>query len=128
MYLERGGGLRSAVHGDAFIGRVSITRTGATLRWRDRSFQSLKGGGYKANCFEVETGERWWISGCRQDGRHALYPRVVTIDDDVAEAYWREIRGQPERATERSFRSEGKHARSGRRGQGKVGAERPGHR
>jgi hypothetical protein len=99
-----------------------MTRTGATLRWRGRSFQSLKGAGYKANYFEVETG------GCRQDGRDALYPRVVTIDDDVAEAYWSEIRGRPERTAERSFRSEGKHARSGRRGQGKDGADRPGHR
>ncbi len=128
MYLERKVGVRGALEGDAFIGRVTTNRTGATLRWRGRAFRSLKGSGYKANYYDVATGERWWISGCRRDGDDALYPLIVAIDDDVREAYWREVRGAPARVHESSFRSEGKHTKSGRRGGGKDGAERPGRR
>jgi hypothetical protein len=128
MYLERKVGVRSAHEGAAFIGRVAINRTGATLRWRGRAFQSLKGMGYKANYYDVETGERWWISGCRRDGDDALYPLIVAIDEDVREAYWRDVRSAPSRSHEATFRSEGKHTQSGSRGGGKEGAERPGRR
>lgn len=128
LYLERKIGVRGAHEGDAFIGEVTTTRTGATLRWGGRSFRSLKGSGFKANYFEVETGVRWWISGCRRDGHDALYPLIVAIDEEVRERYWREVRGEPGRVHERSFRSEGKHTQSGPRSGGKHGAERPHHR
>lgn len=100
MYLERKVGVRGAMEGDAFIGAVTATRTGATLRWQGREFQSLKGSGYKRNYFEVGTGIGWWISGCRQDGNDALYPLIVAIDDEVREAYWRDVRGEPSRIDE----------------------------
>jgi len=60
----------------------------------------LKGHGFKANYFDVETGEHFWISGCRADGADDLYGKSVPvpIDDDVRDEYWREIRGLPERS------------------------------
>ena len=66
-------------------------------------FRSLKGGGFKANYFDAETGAEFWISGCRKDGTDRLYgERVpVEIDDEVREEYWTVIRGQPERAGEK---------------------------
>jgi hypothetical protein len=47
---------------------------------------------------DIETGDEYWISGCKRDGRDRLYgERVpVEIDDDAREEYWTEIRGQPE--------------------------------
>jgi hypothetical protein len=45
----------------------------------------------------VETGEEFWISGPRKDGQDRLYPestQAVEVDADVAEEYWRDIRGQ----------------------------------
>jgi len=57
----------------------------------------LNGSGFKANYFDVETGERFWISGPRKDGQDRLYSdssALVEIDPDVAEEYWREIRGE----------------------------------
>ncbi len=99
MYLEdKSGGLT----GPARIGRVAFSKSGRTLFYRGRSFRSLKGAGFKANYYDVETGEEFWISGPRRDGADRLYgePVAVEIDDDVREEYWTEIRGRPSRAAE----------------------------
>ena len=105
MYLEnKSGGLS----GPARIGLVRFSQTGRTLYYGGRAFRSLKGG-YKANYYDVETGEPWWISGCKKDGGDTLYGGVVGIDEDVREAYWRDIRGLPHRAHEASVREGGKY-------------------
>jgi hypothetical protein len=111
MYIEcKGGGYRedqfgnikvredAGLHGFARIGRVTFTRTGATLHYRGKSFQSLKGHGFKANYDDLETGEQYWISGPRKDGTDRLYKSdwPVEIDEDVREEYWTEIRKMPE--------------------------------
>jgi hypothetical protein len=92
MYIEsKSGGLT----GPARIGRVTFSKTGATLSYRGQSFRSLKGHGFKSNYYDVETGDHYWISGPRRDGRDALYPTHVApeIDEDVREEYLRDIRG-----------------------------------
>jgi hypothetical protein len=91
---SKGGGL----HGSARIGRITFSRTGATLHYGDKSFQSLKGSGFKANYFDVESGEQYWISGPRRDGTDRLYKSndPVEIDEDVREEYWTKIRENPE--------------------------------
>jgi len=92
MYIEdKSGGLV----GQCRIGRVHFSNTGATLTYAGRSFQSLKGVGFKANYFDVESGDYFWISGPRRDGADGLYGRITEsrdVDDDVAEEYWRKIR------------------------------------
>jgi len=95
MYIEC---KDNTLDGPARIGRVTFTRTGATLRYKDQSFQSQKGSGFKSNYFELETGKEFWISGPRKDGQDRLYGvgLPVEIDDDVREEYWTEIRKQPE--------------------------------
>ena len=94
MYIE----LKAEPNGPARIGRVEFSKTGRTLTYRGRSFQSLKGAASKANYFDVESGEHYWISGPRKDGADRLYAssKPVQIDDDVREEYWTVIRGQPE--------------------------------
>ncbi|HSH60635.1 MAG TPA: hypothetical protein VK988_13545 [Acidimicrobiales bacterium] len=102
MYIEsKAGGLT----GPARIGRVTFSKTGRTVYYRRRSFRSLKGSGFKANYYDVESGEAYWISGPKKDGSDRLYgERVpVEIDDDVREEYWRTVRGQPDRAGEVIF-------------------------
>lgn len=92
MYIEdKSGGLI----GPARIGRVTFSKTGRTLYYRGRSFQSLKGG-YKSNFFDTETGSLFWISGPKRDGTDRLYgERIpIEIDQDVREEYWRETRGR----------------------------------
>ena len=93
MYIERKAG---ELTGTARIGRVTYSKTGATIYYRGMEFQSLKGAGFKANYFEVNTHEEYWISGPRKDGRDALYATNIPteIDDDVAVEYWTKIRGR----------------------------------
>ncbi|HKE72794.1 MAG TPA: hypothetical protein VKB57_04230, partial [Acidimicrobiales bacterium] len=88
--------------GPARIGRVTFSKTGSTVRYRGRTFRSLKGLGFKSNYRDVETGEQYWISGPRGDGADRLYGEraPVEIDEDVRAEYWREIRGHPERIHE----------------------------
>src|SRR4051812_38525208 len=96
MYIESKG---DDLIGPARIGRVSFSKTGRTLYYSGKTFQSLKGTGFKANYYDVETGEEYWITGPRRDGADRLYgERVpVEIDEDVREEYWREIRRAPSR-------------------------------
>lgn len=110
MYIEcKGGGFETSkfgyqqlssagLHGSARIGRVTFSRTSATLHYGGRSFQSLKGYGFKTNYYDVDSGEQYWISGPRRDGTDRLYKSdwAVQIDEDVREEYWTEIRKRPE--------------------------------
>ena len=93
MYIEdKSGGLE----GPARIGRMYFSKTGKTLYYNGRRFQSLKGAGYKANYFDVLTGEEFWISGPRKDQNDRLYGGIdgVLIDDDVKDEYMQYLRGQ----------------------------------
>ena len=86
MYVERKVG---SLDGSARIGRVFFSRSGSTLYYRGQRFRSLKGGGFKANSFDVATGEHYWISGPRRDQNDRLHGgnRGVVIDDDVRVEY-----------------------------------------
>jgi len=102
MYIEsKAGGL----NGPARIGRVAFNKTGRTLSYKDQSFQSLKGRGFKANYRDIGTGDEYWISGPHRDGLDRLYGKsalVVEIDADVREEYWTEIRKKPELKSQRT--------------------------
>ena len=63
------------LNGPAWIGRVTFSKSGASVTYRGRTFQRLGGRGFKANYFDVESGDHFWISGPRQDGRDRLYPQ-----------------------------------------------------
>lgn len=91
MYIEQKAG---NLVGPARIGRVRFSRTGKMLYYRNQRFQSLKGMGFKANYYDVDTGDEYWISGCRKDGCDRLYGErlPIEIDEDVREEYWTQIR------------------------------------
>jgi hypothetical protein len=106
MYLEcKDNGLV----GPARIGRVEFSKSGKSIHYKGKTFQTLKGHGFKANYFDTETGEHYWISGCRKDGVNALYSTDVEIDEGVLEEYWVEIRGLPENRHISKFRAKGKY-------------------
>lgn len=90
MYIEN---KAEGLTGPARIGRVTFSKTGLTIYYRGKGFQSLKGRGFKANYFDVATREQYWISGPRRDGKDALYATNIQpeIDEDVREEYsnWR---------------------------------------
>lgn len=111
MYIEDKEGVAALA---ARIGKVFLSKTGKTLKYGGREFQSLKGSGFKANYFEVETGGHYWISGCRKDGNDSLYKTTVFVDEDIRKDYWTDIRGMPERQNQESFTSTGKHQAGGK--------------
>ena len=92
MYIEN---KADGLEGPARIGRVFYSKTGKTLYYNGLKFQSLKGQGFKANYFETDSGDEYWISGPRKDEDNRLYGgnRGVEIDDDVREEYQALISG-----------------------------------
>lgn len=86
MYIED---KSKGIEGEARIGRVFFSKTGKTLYYRGRKFQSLKGSGFKSNYFDIDTGDEFWISGPRKDKNDRLYGgnQGVEIDEDVKEEY-----------------------------------------
>lgn len=86
MYIEN---KSNGLEGEARIGRVYFSKSGKTLYYRGKKFRSLKGSGFKANYFEVESGNHYWISGPRRNRSDRLYGgnQGVEVDDDVKEEY-----------------------------------------
>jgi hypothetical protein len=101
MYIES---KASGLSGPARIGRVTFSKSGKTVYYRGRAYQTLSGQGFKANFFDTETGEHFWISGPRRDGADRLYGGAVPveIDDDVRTEYWTAIRRLPHRISDSS--------------------------
>ncbi len=95
MYIEYKG---ENLTGGARIGRVNFSKTMKSLRYNGKLFLSLKGSGFKSNFYDEDTGEEYWISGCKKDGTDRLYNEIspIYIDADVQEEYWAEIRNMPE--------------------------------
>jgi hypothetical protein len=91
MFIEYKG---KGLIGDARIGRVTFSKTGKSVHYNGKTFQTLSGTGFKANYFDVGTGEYYWISGCKKDGSDKLYGErtPVYIDEDARVEYWTEIR------------------------------------
>jgi hypothetical protein len=90
MYIE------NKETGEAKIGRVTFSKTGKTIYYSGSSFLSSKGHGVSGNYFDLESGEEYWISGCKKNGKDAHWaePANVSIDDDVKKEYWVKIRGK----------------------------------
>jgi hypothetical protein len=95
MYIES---KADSLNGPARIGRVTFSRTRKTVYYKGHAFYSLKGSGFKANYRNKQTGEEYWISGPRRDGRDRLYVSniPVEIDEDVREEYWTQVRKRPD--------------------------------
>lgn len=102
MYIED---KSQGLVGDAVIGRVTFSKTGRSVHYKGRTFQSLSGRGFKANYFDVDSGAYFWISGCRKDGADRLYNGgpPVFVDEDVREEYWSLIRGLPQMKDKASY-------------------------
>jgi hypothetical protein len=94
MFIEHKG---QELTGLAKIGRVTFSKTGKTISYGGRQFQSLKGRGFKSNFYDIESGEEYWISGCHKNGDDRLYGErlPIIIDEDVREEYWITIRNAP---------------------------------
>ena len=106
MYIENKSAQpqgQKGVVGPARIGRVTFSKTGKSLYYRGKTFQSLKGNGFKANYYDVDSGGQYWISGPKKNGADGLYgPRQTPIDEDVREEYWTLIRKKTDKKSQKS--------------------------
>jgi hypothetical protein len=107
MYIEN---KSEGLIGPARIGRVTFSKSGKSIIYRGTEFGSLKGTGFKANFWNQQTGEQYWISGCKKDGLDSLYANKIEIDEDVREEYWVTIRNRPDLKNKASFKSVGKYS------------------
>jgi len=106
MWIEQKG---DQIVGPARIGWAEVKDRGKRIDYRGKTYRSLRGAGFKANFYEVESREQYWISGCRKDGHDALYNTEAEIDDDALEEYWVEVRNLPQNIHLRRFRASGKN-------------------
>ncbi|HLX46409.1 MAG TPA: hypothetical protein VKR43_23340 [Bryobacteraceae bacterium] len=95
MYIES---KAESLNGPATIGRVTFSKTGSTLYYKDREFLKVGKSGYKYNYIDTNSREEYWISGPRRDGKDRLYVsnQPVDIDEDVRGEYWTQIRRRPD--------------------------------
>lgn len=107
MWIEHKVG--DGLAGPARIGWVKVLDNGKRLDYGGRTFRTLRGRGFKSNYYEIETNDEYWISGCRKDGRDALYNTSVEIDEEALEEYWVNIRKQPENLSIRKMYAVGKY-------------------
>lgn len=105
MYIElKSDGLR----GEGRIGRVTASKTGKTLYYKNRTLMPARGMPLKANYFDQDSQEDFWVSRPKKDGNDSIFPSQINIDEDVREEYWLVIRKKPESVGETQFRSIGK--------------------
>ena len=99
------------LRGIGCIACVECSKTGKTLYWNGRTLIPLGGFAFKANYYDEETFEEFWISNPRQDGSDSLFPTTITIEDGVREQYWLKIRRDSSSLSKTSYKSAGKTKR-----------------
>jgi hypothetical protein len=100
MYVEYKG---NELAGEGRIGLVELSKSKRSYKYDGKELLKVRDG-YKYNCIDTETSERYWVSGPRRDGQDRLYGGIVYIDPDVREEYWTTIRNKPEDKSKSSFR------------------------
>ena len=104
MYIElKTDGLR----GEGRIGRVEFSKSGKTLYYKGRKLIKASAP-LKANYFDEETLEDFWISNPKKDGQDSLFPATIEIDQDAKSEYWCAIRNLPGQQNLSSYKSPGK--------------------
>lgn len=75
--------------GPAWIGWVRTSKSGQTVYFHGRALQRSGGQGIAGNHFDVETGEEYWVSGVKKDGRdrHGAGSGKVLVERSAVEAY-----------------------------------------
>jgi hypothetical protein len=86
------------------IGWVETSKAGRSFYYQGMRLLKTKSG-YKYNCIDVETGDHYWVSGPKKNGKDTLHGGMVEIDDDARVEYWTSIRGAPELSKHARFRA-----------------------
>jgi hypothetical protein len=94
-YIELKSGF--ADNGTAWIGLVSFSKSGKTIYFDGKAFQSLNGTGISGNFFDLESGDEYWISGVKKDmtDRHKFGGGKIYVEKRILSDYLQTI-GKPE--------------------------------
>ncbi|WP_200975403.1 hypothetical protein [Echinicola sp. 20G] len=86
-YLELKSGFSD--NGPAWIGMVSFSKSGKTIYFDGKAFQSLNGTGISANYFDIESGNEYWISGVKRDmsDRHKFGGGKIYVEKRILNDY-----------------------------------------
>lgn len=85
LYIELKSGYSD--DGPAWIGKVKYSKTGQTIYFNNKGFH--KYAGISGNYIDIETGEEYWISGVKKNGRdrHSAGSGRVMIDRKIVDEY-----------------------------------------
>lgn len=74
-------------NGPAWIGKVSVSKTGKTVYFNDHAFQRYNAA--IGNYIDIESGDMYWISRVKKDGndRHWAGNGKIIIDRKVIDEY-----------------------------------------
>lgn len=91
-YIEKKSG--HSDNGPAWIAYCKESKTGQTLYFKGMAFKRLGGHGVAGNYREVSTGDEYWISGPKKDGkdRHWAGSGKILIQSTAVSEYL-ELRG-----------------------------------
>ena len=86
-YLELKSGFSD--NGPAWIGLVSFSKSGKTIYFDGKAFQSLNGNGINGNYFDIENGDEYWISGVKKDmtDRHKFGSGKILVEKRILSEY-----------------------------------------
>lgn len=86
-YIELKSGFSD--NGSAWIGFAEFSKTGRTIYFNGKAFKNSNAGGISGNYYDIETGEEYWISGIKKNGkdRHWAGGGKIMIDKNVVEDY-----------------------------------------
>jgi hypothetical protein len=75
--------------GPAWIARVELSKSKATVYFNGRAIRRAKGGGISGNYFDIESGEEYWVSGVKKNGedRHWAGSGHVLVEAAALEEY-----------------------------------------
>lgn len=93
-YIELKSGFSD--NGPAWIGLASFSKSGKTIYFDGKAFQTLNGNGIAGNYFDIETGDEYWISGVKknQNDRHKFGGGKIFVEKRILNEYLKIINTQ----------------------------------
>lgn len=90
-YIELKSGFSD--NGTAWIGLVSFSKSGKTIYFDGKAFQSLDGTGISGNYFDLESRDEYWISGVKKDmsDRHKFGGGKIYVEKRILSEYLQTI-------------------------------------
>ena len=100
MYIEQKG---DSLGDAARIGWMTLSKSKRSYFYNGKTLMKVSDG-HKYNCVDEDSGEKYWVSAPKIRGGDTKYGGVVEIDEDARVEYWLNIRNQPEKVNQRTFK------------------------